>query len=209
VAACGDGGEAGRVPREAGFSEVEIFVRLGVQVPTIGDLPRSIGVVCMGRLAEDAGADSLWVNDHVLMVEGALDGERSSYPFSEDGVPWWSADMPWYECLTAASFLAATTRGCEVGTSVLVLPQRNVLELAKTRSAGDDWSSALGSDGSRKRSRRSATASRLAAGAPTRCWRRFVDVGRGGHRLSKATRCASPRAWSSSRAPPGRVVRRS
>jgi probable F420-dependent oxidoreductase len=137
VAACGDGGEVGSVPREAGCPEVEIFVRLGVQVPTIGDLPRSIGVVRMGRHAEDAGADSLWVNDHVLMVEGALDGGRSSYPFSEDGVPWWSADMPWYECLTAASFLAATTRGCEVGTSVLVLPQRNVLELAKTTATLD------------------------------------------------------------------------
>jgi hypothetical protein len=62
--------------REAGCPEVEIFVRLGVQVPTIGDLPRSIGVVRMGRLAEDAGADSLLVSDHILMVEDALDGGR-------------------------------------------------------------------------------------------------------------------------------------
>jgi len=46
-------------------------------------------------------------------------------------------DLPWYECLTAASFLAATTSRCRIGTSVLILPQRNVLELAKTSATLD------------------------------------------------------------------------
>jgi probable F420-dependent oxidoreductase len=46
-------------------------------------------------------------------------------------------DSPRYECLTAASFLAATTSKCRIGTSVLVLPQRNVLELAKTTATLD------------------------------------------------------------------------
>jgi probable F420-dependent oxidoreductase len=112
-------------------------MKIGVQIPTTGGLPSELGVVRMGRLAEDAGADSVWVNDHVVMVEGGLDGSRSPYPFSDDGVPWWPADMPWYECLTAASFLAATTRECRVGTSVLILPQRNVLELAKATATLD------------------------------------------------------------------------
>jgi hypothetical protein len=78
----------------------EVFVRIGVQILSIGDLSRSIHVVKMGRLVENAGADSLWLNDHVLMVEGALDGRRSSYPFSQDGVTWWPVEMPWYECLS-------------------------------------------------------------------------------------------------------------
>jgi probable F420-dependent oxidoreductase len=114
-----------------------MFVQIGVQIPSTGNLPREIGLTKMGRLAEDAGADSIWVNDHILMVEGALDGRRSPYPFSSDGVPWWPVDMPWYECLTAACFLAATTRACRVGTSVLILPQRNVFELAKTTATLD------------------------------------------------------------------------
>jgi probable F420-dependent oxidoreductase len=46
-------------------------------------------------------------------------------------------DLPWYECLTAASFLAASTSSCRIGTSVLILPQRNVLELAKTTATLD------------------------------------------------------------------------
>jgi probable F420-dependent oxidoreductase len=108
-------------------------MKIGVQIPNNSDKPRQIGLTKMGRLAEDAGADSLWVNDHLLMVEGG----RSPYPFTPDGAIPWPMDMPWYECLTAASFLAASTSRCRIGTSVLILPQRNVLELAKTSATLD------------------------------------------------------------------------
>ena len=108
-------------------------MKIGVQIPNNSDKPRQIGLTKMGRLAEDAGADSLWVNDHLLMVEGG----RSPYPFTPDGALPWPTDMPWYECLTAASFLAASTSRCRIGTSVLILPQRNVLELTKTTATLD------------------------------------------------------------------------
>ena len=108
-------------------------MKIGVQIPNNSDKPREIGLTKMGRLAEDAGADSLWVNDHLLMVEGG----RSPYPFTADGSIPWPMDLPWYECLTAASFLAATTSSCRIGTSVLILPQRHVLELAKTTATLD------------------------------------------------------------------------
>jgi probable F420-dependent oxidoreductase len=108
-------------------------LKIGVQIPNNSDKPRQIGLTTMGRLAEDAGADSLWVNDHLLMVEGL----RSPYPFTPDGAIPWPIDLPWYECLTAASFLAATTSKCRIGTSVLILPQRNVLELAKMSATLD------------------------------------------------------------------------
>lgn len=108
-------------------------MKIGVQIPNNSEKPREIGLTKMGRLAEDAGADSLWVNDHLLMVEGG----RSPYPFTADGAIPWPMDLPWYECLTAASFLAATTSSCRIGTSVLILPQRGVLELAKTTATLD------------------------------------------------------------------------
>jgi probable F420-dependent oxidoreductase len=108
-------------------------MKVGVQIPNNSDKPLQIGLTKMGQLAEDAGADSLWVNDHLLMVEGG----RSPYPFTPDGTIPWPVDLPWYECLTAASFLAATTSKCRIGTSVLILPQRNVLELAKTTATLD------------------------------------------------------------------------
>ena len=108
-------------------------MKVGVQIPNNSDKPLQIGLTKMGRLAEDAGADSLWVNDHLLMVEGG----SSPYPFTQGGTIPWPIDLPWYECLTAASFLAATTSKCRIGTSVLILPQRNVLELAKTTATLD------------------------------------------------------------------------
>ena len=108
-------------------------MKIGVQIPNNSANAQEIGLTKMGRLAEDAGADSLWINDHLLMVKGG----RSPYPFTPDGAIPWSMDMPWYECLTAATFLAATTSRCRIGTSVLILPQRNVLELAKTTATLD------------------------------------------------------------------------
>src|SRR5215212_1734435 len=108
-------------------------MKIGVQIPNNSDKLRQIGLAKLGRLAEDAGADSIWVNDHLLMVEGG----RSPYPFTPDGAIPWPVNLPWYECLTAASFLAATTSRCRIGTSVLILPQRNVLELAKTTATLD------------------------------------------------------------------------
>jgi len=111
-------------------------VNIGVQIPNNSDKARQVGLTKMGRLAEDAGADSIWVNDHLLMVEGG----RSPYPFTPDGAIPWPMDLPWYECLTAASFLAASTTRCRIGTSVLILPQRDVLELAKTSATLDTLS---------------------------------------------------------------------
>jgi probable F420-dependent oxidoreductase len=108
-------------------------LKIGVQIPNDSAKASEIGLTTMGRLAEDAGADSLWVNDHLLTVEGG----RSPYPFTPDGAIPWPMGSPRYECLTAASFLAATTSRCRIGTSVLVLPQRNVLELAKTTATLD------------------------------------------------------------------------
>jgi probable F420-dependent oxidoreductase len=108
-------------------------MKIGVKIPNDSAKAHEIGLTNMGRLAEDAGADSLWVNDHLLTVEGG----RSPYPFTPDGAIPWPMDLPRYECLTAASFLAATTSRCRIGTSVLILPQRNVLEFAKTTATLD------------------------------------------------------------------------
>jgi probable F420-dependent oxidoreductase len=108
-------------------------VRVGAIIPNAGPLPGELGVVAMARAAEAAGAESLWVSDHLLMV----DADTTDYPYSADGRPTWSADTPYYEALACCSFIAAATSGCTVGTAVLVLPQRSVLEFAKTAATID------------------------------------------------------------------------
>lgn len=100
--------------------------------------PRSAGVAKMGRLAEDAGADSLWVkNDHVLMVEDALDRGRSLYPFSEMVFHGGPPECPGTNASPRHLSWRRLRAGCEIGTSIFMLPQRNVLELAKTTATLD------------------------------------------------------------------------
>ena len=103
-----------------------------MQIPNNSAKPREIGLTKMGRLAEDAGADSLWVNDHLLMVEGG-----SPYPFTPDGAIPWPIDMPlarmpYRRFLPGRHHLEVQDR--HLGTYP---PQRNVLELAKTTATLD------------------------------------------------------------------------
>jgi probable F420-dependent oxidoreductase len=108
-------------------------MRLGAVIPNAGPLPGRLGLIEMAVAAEEAGAQSVWVSDHLLMV----DADTTDYPFSEDGRPTWPADTPYLEAMTCCAFIAAATRRCRVGTAVLVLPQRRVLEFAKTAATLD------------------------------------------------------------------------
>ena len=108
-------------------------MRIGARIPNAGPLPAELGIAGMARAAEEAGAQSVWVSDHLLMVDGTLEG----YPYAVDGRANWDVDIPYYEALTCCSFMAAATSSCTVGTAVLVLPQRNVLELAKVAATLD------------------------------------------------------------------------
>lgn len=108
-------------------------LELGVVIPNTASYPLDPGLTAMAVAAESAGADGLWVNDHILMVEDT----KTPYPYSADGKPWWPLDMPWYEAIVCCAHLAAVTTKCRVGTCVLILPQRNVLELAKMTATID------------------------------------------------------------------------
>lgn len=106
---------------------------LGVRLRSVGDLPVEPGLTEMARRAEELGAASLWFSDHLLMLRRF----DSVYPFAPDGVAPWPPETPWWEAMTCCAFAAAATTRCRIGTSVLVLPQRNPLELAKTAATLD------------------------------------------------------------------------
>jgi probable F420-dependent oxidoreductase len=90
----------------------------------------------MARTAEAAGAESLCVADHLLMVER----ESTDYPYSADGRPTWDKREDYYEAFACCAFMAAATQSCRIGTAILVLPQRNVLEVAKVAASIDQLS---------------------------------------------------------------------
>jgi probable F420-dependent oxidoreductase len=108
-------------------------LKVGVTVPNDGELVEGLGLVRMAQAAEVAGAASIWVSDHVLMV----DDESRDYPYSVDGEPSWPRDADYFEALCCLAHLAAATERVRLGTAVLVLPQRNVLEVAKMAATID------------------------------------------------------------------------
>ncbi len=107
-------------------------VRIGVKLPHSGRTPAP-AVPDLARALEDAGFDSLWVSDHVVMPEKI----SSFYPFADDGIATWPSDTPYIEALISLAAAAAVTTDVMLGTAVLVLPQRNPVLLAKQLASID------------------------------------------------------------------------
>lgn len=101
---------------------------IGAKLPSSGPSPEEHGVPTMARRLEAAGYASVWSSDHVVMT---ADTSRSTYPFSDDGRPGWDVATPWYDVLVVLAQAAAVTERVELGSAVLVLPQRDPLVLAK------------------------------------------------------------------------------
>ncbi len=79
----------------------------------------------IGRAAEAAGFESLWVADHVVLPDPPVAG-RPMAP-----------DMRLLDPVVALTFLAAHTRRIRLGTGVIILPQRQALVLAKQLASLD------------------------------------------------------------------------
>jgi len=107
---------------------------LGVVISTPSAAsPTGAALTLHSRLAEEAGAVSLWVDDHLAQIRDS----KSPYPFAADGEATWDVDSPIWESLTSLAFIAAATETATIGTAVLILPQRHVIELAKTTATLD------------------------------------------------------------------------
>ena len=100
-------------------------MKFGVTIPNNWGVEDPQQVLAMGPAAEDLGYDSLWVMDHLFntgYIRERLD------------------DKPYYHPLATLSYLAATTKRVLLGTSVLVLPYHNPVELAKYTASLDQMS---------------------------------------------------------------------
>jgi len=100
-------------------------MKIGVTIPNNWGIDDPQQVLSFGPLAEDLGYDSVWVMDH-LFNTGYI-RERLE-------------DKPYYHPLGTLSYLAATTKKVLLGTSVLVLPYHNPVELAKYTASLDQMS---------------------------------------------------------------------
>jgi probable F420-dependent oxidoreductase len=80
-------------------------------------------------MAEELGADTVWVPDHLCVPRSRRSRYNGAFPFADE--------TPWFDCLTVLAAVAGATERVRLGTAVLVLPQRNPLELAKVTSSLD------------------------------------------------------------------------
>jgi probable F420-dependent oxidoreductase len=80
----------------------------------------------LARTAEEAGFESLWTVDHVVIPAGY----RSVYPYDPSGRIG-PDDTLFPDPLIWLSYIAAATSTLRLGTAILILPQRNPVVLAK------------------------------------------------------------------------------
>jgi probable F420-dependent oxidoreductase len=109
-------------------------VRIGLFVPLTSPFatPEYLGALAEG--AEQAGFDSLWVAEHVVL----FDEYASRYPYAADGRIPAGGENGILEPFAALSFLAALTRRIRLGTGICLVPQRNPVYTAKA-VADVDW----------------------------------------------------------------------
>ena len=87
----------------------------------------------MARTLEQAGFDSLWVSDHIVLPRTI----GSRYPFAADGRATWATDTPYLDALIALALAAGATDRVTLGTAVLVLPLRNPVVFADQAASID------------------------------------------------------------------------
>lgn len=83
--------------------------------------------------AEQAGFESLWAIEHIVVPQGY----ETQYPYSDSGRMPIGEDASLPEPLTWLAYVAAVTERIRLCTGVLVLPQRNPLLLAKAVASLD------------------------------------------------------------------------
>jgi probable F420-dependent oxidoreductase len=95
-------------------------MKFGVALPNFGKFAEREYIIEIARTAEDLGFDSLWFSDHIII------------PHLHQGF-----GEVFYEPLVTLAYIASQTNKILLGTSVIILPYRNPIVLAKMISTLD------------------------------------------------------------------------
>jgi probable F420-dependent oxidoreductase len=96
----------------------------------------SAGALALAAAAEQAGFESIWGGEHVIMPTAI----ESAYPYTQDGKIPATPDTPIPDPLIWLAYVAAAAPSLRLGTCILILPQRNPLVLAKELATLDQLS---------------------------------------------------------------------
>jgi probable F420-dependent oxidoreductase len=111
-------------------------MKFGVPIGNFGQfgkLGTARDQVRVAAAAERFGFDSVWVHDHIVMPARI----RARYPYNDSGVAGFAWRQDIYDPIAMLSALAVATERVEIGTSVLIIPYRNPVVLAKMLATVD------------------------------------------------------------------------
>ncbi|MCQ3978969.1 MAG: LLM class F420-dependent oxidoreductase, partial [Anaerolineae bacterium] len=108
-------------------------MQIGIRLPSAGAKVSPENLVTAARWAEALGYHSVWVSDHVALPEKV----DSFYPYDPQGRWPYPANTPWLDPLLALAWAAAVAPSVKLGTSVMVVPLRQPILLAKQLSSLD------------------------------------------------------------------------
>jgi probable F420-dependent oxidoreductase len=111
-------------------------MKFGVPIGNFGQfgkLGTARDQVRVAAAAERLGFDSVWVHDHIVMPARI----RARYPYNDSGVAGFAWRQDIYDPISMLSALAVATERVEIGTSVLIIPYRNPVVLAKMLATVD------------------------------------------------------------------------
>ncbi len=111
-------------------------MKFGLRYCNIGPLSRREPALELAGFAEQAGFESLWTIEHVVIPAGY----RSAYPYSDDGRFGWPEDLDYPDPLMWLATIAGATESIKLGTAIVILPQRNPVVLAKELATVDTMS---------------------------------------------------------------------
>lgn len=108
-------------------------MRFGCALIVRGQHATRENLLTLARQAEAWGFDSLWASDHIILPPL----QTSSYPGAATGQFPAAWLQRYFEPLAILNYLAGCTQHIRLGTSVLILPMRNPIEVAKEIAGAD------------------------------------------------------------------------
>ena len=102
-------------------------MKFGISFANAGPAARPTHAAELARLAEEAGFESLWTVEHVVVPRDYA----SAYPYARDGRMPGGEDTDIPDPLIWLAYVAAATQRIHLATGILILPQRNPVILAK------------------------------------------------------------------------------
>jgi probable F420-dependent oxidoreductase len=102
-------------------------MKFGLSLISRGPLARPELMTRFVQRAEALGFDAVTISDHIVIPKAMPD----NYPYHPEGKFSWQSARDYYEPLATLAYLAGQTQRLRLGTSVLIIPYRNPIIVAK------------------------------------------------------------------------------